>query len=328
VKSLVFKITFAILLFSALLYFVDVSELINAFRELKLRDILSLIVLSVVLIWLSALKWQLFIKAGGNQASVVHLMKLYTIGYFFNSFVPSVIGGDVARSYHLGRKLENQKDAFIATFLERFTGLLAMALLGALFAISGSEVTKGVQLAIYLIALVCIVLAAMCFSKVIGEFLFGLAIKIVSVSLPRKYAKKIGTILEKINIAMSSARGNKKLFFQAMLLSIIFHVAAVLNTYVAAIAIGWQNPSFSGLFVVVPLVLLVSMVPITPNGLGIQEGAFLFFLKRIGATATEGLAVGIILRAKVFILALVGGLLLLSLKKEKQLPCVSVQPSI
>ena len=34
----------------------------------------------------------------------------------------------------------------------------------------------------------------------------------------------------------------------------------------------------------VPLVLMVGVVPITPSSLGVQEGAFVFLLARIGAS--------------------------------------------
>ena len=72
-----------------------------------------------------------------------------------------------------------------------------------------------------------------------------------------------------------------------------------------------------GLFIVVPLVLLVSMVPLTPAGIGIQEGAFLFFLQRIGATEAQGLGVGVVLRAKVMVIAMLGGLLWLYVRKSE-----------
>jgi len=83
-------------------------------------------------------------------------------------------------------------------------------------------------------------------------------------------------------------------------------------------AIGWENPDITGLFVVVPLVLLVGMAPITPNGLGIQEGAFLFFLERIGGSPAESFGVGLVLRAKVMVIALFGGLLLFAVRKGKK----------
>ena len=83
----------------------------------------------------------------------------------------------------------------------------------------------------------------------------------------------------------------------------------VYNTLLSATAVGWDSASVSGLFVVVPLVLLVSILPLTPNGVGLQEGAFLFFLERVGASRPEALAVGVVLRAKVTILGGIGGVL-------------------
>jgi uncharacterized membrane protein YbhN (UPF0104 family) len=103
-----------------------------------------------------------------------------------------------------------------------------------------------------------------------------------------------------------------------MALSFLFHLLTVVNTYAAGWAIGWESPNFGGLFVVVPLILLVSMIPITPSGLGLTEGAFVFFLQRVGATEVEGLGVALVLRAKVVIIAAVGGLLWLGVKNLKR----------
>jgi uncharacterized protein (TIRG00374 family) len=117
---------------------------------------------------------------------------------------------------------------------------------------------------------------------------------------------------------MEYARGNPILFFKALAYSFLFHVLTVVNTYVACRAIGWEDPQFFGLFVVVPLILLVGMLPLTPNGVGLQEGAFVFFLQRVGSSASQGLAVGLVLRAKVILLALVGGIIFLRMKSKRK----------
>lgn len=131
---------------AALIYFVGAAEIFQIFFNLQLKYILTLIAISFVLIWLSSVKWQLFIRAWGHEASVTDLMKLYTITYFYNMFAPSSLMGDAARIYHLGKKIENQKDAFITTFLERLTGLLAMVLLGCIFVLIGTTATKDKKL--------------------------------------------------------------------------------------------------------------------------------------------------------------------------------------
>ena len=315
------------LLLAGLVYFAGADELVASLAALNIRYVVALILLSVVLIWASSMKWQIFVRAMGHDASILTLMKLYTLGYFFNVFTPASIGGDVIRSYHLGAKLESQRDAAVATFLERFTGLLAMALLGVLFVTLGSDVTAGLEVAIFLVGAATTAVAVVCFSTPINRMTFALLRKLLLRVLgSEQRAFRFLRVLEKLAIGMAAARADKLLLAKGLLWSVVFHALTVLNTYVAALAVGWESPSVTGLFVVVPLVLLVSMVPITPNGVGIQEGAFVFLLERIGGTRAQGLGVGIVLRAKVMLIALLGWLIWISMGKGKAPVAVAEQP--
>ena len=296
----------AIGLLVLLIYSAGVGELVTVLRSIDMLSLFYLLLLSVVMIWASSAKWQMFVRAMGYEVSVVELMRLYTISYFFNTFTPASVGGDVMRSVHLGGKLSSQRDAFIATFLERFTGLLAMAILGTIFVIIGSGVTAGLELAILLVAAGTGVIALPCFSRTLARPFFACAGWFLERLSPAKHRPRAMRYLLKIEEGMSAAHDDRLLLLKGLLWSLSFHALTVLNTYLAARAVGWEHPSFAGLFVVVPLVLLVSMVPLTPNGIGIQEGAFVFLLERIGATRAEGLGTALILRAKVILLALVG----------------------
>ena len=228
-----------------------------------------------------------------------------------------MVAGDVARSVHLGQYLSNQRDAFISTFLERFTGLLAMSMLGVGFLLLGVDATTGLTVAIISLGVVSFALGCLCFSKATAAFGFPIIEKIVSRVAPAKLQPRMLKIIEQVNQGMEHARSNPMLLIKALLLSLLFHALTIFNTYIAARSIGWQNPDIGGLFIVVPLVLIVGMAPITPNGVGIQEGAFLFFLQRIGGTRAQGLGVGLVLRAKAILLAIVGGLLWISMRDHK-----------
>ena len=85
---------------------------------------------------------------------------------------------------------------------------------------------------------------------------------------------------------------------------------------VAAQAVGWENPPVWDLFVVLPLILLLAALPVAPSGLGLQEGAFYFFLHAVGANSGQALGVGIVLRAKSYAIAILGGLVWLRLRKS------------
>lgn len=311
------RFLFAAVLLALLIYLVDPADLLLALAEIELIYIGYLLLLAVALVWLSCLKWKLFIKAGGHEVGILHLMKLYTAGYFFNIFTPSYVGGDVARSYQLGKFLNSQKDAFVSTFLERFTGLLAMVMLGVGSVLLGSEVAAGVETAILLVGAVVLVAALICFSESFGNFCVAIGLRLMKRMRLSGPAEKAESLWRKVSAAMNHARRDWQLLIKALFLSFAFHAAGVFNTWVACRAVGWDSPDFGALFVVVPLVLLVGMVPITPSGLGLQEGAFLFFLKRIGATDGQALGVGLVLRAKVMAVALFGGLLFLTLREKR-----------
>lgn len=313
-----FRFLLVLVIFGALFWAVGLENVIETLKNIDIFYIGILILLSVVMIWASCLKWQLFIRAGGDDAGIFRLMRLYTIGYFFNIFIPAYIGGDVARSYQLGKYIKNQKNAFAYTFLERFTGLLAMALLGVTFATVGTNVTQGLELAIYSVGACAIYLGLICFIASFSQYNARILFSLLKTFGLKKISSKIESFYEKAEKAMEFGRSNLPLFLKAMGLSIFFHFLTIVNTYVAALAVGWLDPNFGALFVVVPLVLLVSLAPITPSGLGVQEGAFTVLLQRIGGTEAQGLGVGLVLRAKVMVVAMVGGLLLLWARKQER----------
>ncbi len=306
----------AFLLLAGMVYLVGAGELISVLARIDIRYVFALVGMSFVLIFLSCVKWQLFIRAWGHDTPVLELMRLYTITYFYNVFAPSFLMGDVARSYHLGKRLESQKDAFVVTFLERVTGLLAMVLLGTLFVGFGAKATAGVEAAILVVAFFALLGAFVCFSESAFNFATGVVLKLLEMLRLRKLQSKLEKLFGEISKAVDIGRRNQALFFKAMFWSVLFHFGTVVNTYVAARAIGWSDPDFAGLCIVVPLVLLVAIAPITPSGIGIQEGAFMFFLERIGATRPEALGVGLVLRAKNLITAFFGWLLWLTLKNN------------
>jgi len=121
-----------------------------------------------------------------------------------------------------------------------------------------------------------------------------------------KYLSGTAKHLYKIQESLHLAKENKELLVKSLLLSYIYHTFTVVNVIAAAAAVGWMTPPVVDLFVALPLVLLISALPVAPNSLGIQEGAYFYFLTGLGATPSVALAIGLILRAKQYVLALLG----------------------
>ena len=70
---------------------------------------------------------------------------------------------------------------------------------------------------------------------------------------------------------------------------------------------------------VIPLVYLIEALPISINGLGVREGAFVFFLNQAGFSSEQGLALGLLVISVryVFAVSLGGSLFFLEMVKTK-----------
>lgn len=312
------RIVLAAGLLLLLFWVVDLRSLLEALSNIRLVYIAYLFGLSGVLIWISCLKWQLFVRASGHEAGIWRLMAYYTTAYFFNMFFPSSVGGDVARSVQLGHDLKSHKTAFAATFVERYTGFLAMSLMGAAFVAGGAQAAAGVELAILSVAVLALLGGLVCFSDSLCGWSFASAVRLSRLAGMPGLSAKLERFLGKVLESTAFARNNSMLFAKAMVLSLVFHLLAVVNTYICALSVGWLDAPFGSLCIVVPLVLLVAVAPLTPNSIGIQEGAFLFLLMRVGATEPQGLGVALILRAKTVVTAACGGLVWLWLSSRRR----------
>lgn len=311
-----FRLLISLMFLVGLLWFVGVQEVWQVLSQISVAYIGLLVLISVVLISLSCLKWQLFIKAVGHEVPLSKLVRYYLTSYFFNMFMPSNVGGDLARTFQLGQQIQSYKKAFAATFVERLTGFLSMTLVGAAFVVWGAPVTHGLELAILSVAFVAVLGSLVIFSPGLFRWSIALARSMLGILPTNRFVRKFDSFISQVPDAVAFAQRDPILLGKAMIYSLLFHLGAGINTYACARAIGWHDVSFTGVCIIVPLVLLVSIAPVTPGAVGLQEGAFLFFLSRIGGTHAQGLGTGLVLRAKSIITALIGGIIWFSTRPK------------
>jgi uncharacterized protein (TIRG00374 family) len=296
VSSRIVRYLVALVIVGTVVYWVSTGELLSALRKVSFLDFVILISLSILLISVSVVKWRLFLHRLGINRSFWRLFGLYLVGYFVNTFTPSFIGGDVVRSLALGSNV-NRTHAVAATALERYTGIVAMLFMALCAALVSPVITKEIFCVVLLAVVGCVVGTWL----IISGHINSLASR---AGLPGKIVATLDTARQAL-ILGSSDRG---LVARALILSVVFHLLTIVNTAAVGAAVGWEGIPWGGLLVVVPLILLIGAVPISPQGLGIQEGAFVFFLHVVGATTGQALAIALILRAKSYLLAICGAL--------------------
>ena len=295
-------VTFVLILL--LFYMVDWRESLRIIKGISIPMVFALLGIGFFMIAISCLKWQIFLRARNIHVPLYHLILLYLAGYFFNNFLPSNVGGDLARGMILGKQIKNASDSFSSVFLERFTGLLGLLILACIVFAFNMELIHEPSVGIFLlIFLISFVLIAFLLLSERSRKIFTFILDIFPFRLVKhKLAKMLDIIYY--------FRHRPKVLTQAMLISFIFHFLTVINTLVVCLALKIPVRILD-LATIVPIILIITVLPISLNGIGIWEGAFVYFFSIIGVDSSAALSIALVLRAKNLILSLTGGLSLL-----------------
>ena len=95
---------------------------------------------------------------------------------------------------------------------------------------------------------------------------------------------------------------------KALLVSFFIQILSILVIYVISLSVH-VNVSIIPLFLFVPLINILIMLPVSIGGIGLQEGAFIYFFSRVGITAQEALTVALLFRGITILVSLPGGIL-------------------
>jgi uncharacterized protein (TIRG00374 family) len=298
--DLFFRILFSTVLISYILYKVGPANLINTLRHINFFYMWMSILLLPVLIFLSAWKWQVILKAQQITVSVWRLFWLYTVGYFFNNILPVNVGGDVIRAYALRNQTGKGAEAFSSVFLERFTGLtalLCMAIVSFFFVFGTLKDIRLIIIFVFSILGYLLLFVLVFNARVLDWF-------------SRRFTYKIFTNifrhLRNFQEATLAIQGQKKVLVFAMANSFVFNFVAILNVYVSSRTFS-DTMTLLQAFYITPIVSVIVMMPVSIGGLGLSESAFVILFQRFGLAGTLGLSTALFLRAKALVSGLAGG---------------------
>jgi uncharacterized membrane protein YbhN (UPF0104 family) len=250
------------------------------------------IVLYVAAQLMSSVRWQILARPLGIVESFRTFVALYFLGMFFNLFLPSSMGGDTVRVWTLGRARGGRPARFAAAALsvlaERFWGLMALLVVACV----GAGFVVG-QVPLWMI---------------VATWSIGLALMSGILLLPL-----IGTRLEKareLQAALSLGTGGSERLRVAIVCSLFVQATSAVQIYMLALALGIHAP-FLVFAMVVPMITLLTMIPITVNGIGVREGSLVLLLAPVGVAQPQAVALGLLWFLMILATSLAGGVVYL-----------------
>lgn len=260
-----------------------------------------LVPLLLIPLALTALRWQMLLRAHGFRESFGRVFAVTYIGHFFSQFLPGTVGGDVARMA-LAVQGRDRKAAVAATvFLDRIIGLVAMVLMAAFAVIPFFRDTR-LETPVYgVLALLGAMFVgyAVYFSRTLRASPIG---RWIRERLP------FGKTVREVDGVLKTLRHAPKTFLQGVLISVLLQLGSILIVYGMGRSLGLAV-DVSAFLLFEPIIFIVTAVLPSMGGWGVQEVAYQKFFGMVGVSANAAVALSLLYKFSSVLISLPGGLL-------------------
>jgi uncharacterized protein (TIRG00374 family) len=262
-------------------------------------------------------KWGLVLGAMGLRVPFLRLAEQYLLGIFFNNFLPTMIGGDAARVYYLGRQ---EGYAIVATsiFVDRGLGFLSTAAGGTALVWWLDITTPAFIVARQVLTVLCVVLVA----ALSAALIFRLA---PIVTLLRR-APSLTRVAETVDIVRK--RGRELRRRPGVILAVLgagflcfVPFCWVYRTYFHLV--GGIVVPYSAILLVLLAISILSNIPISVNGIGLREQLHYLLFGSLGVSKELSVSISVIIFSQLLVLSIFGGLIWLRLRTRASLTPVA-----
>lgn len=245
---------------------------------------------------ISPWKWQWALRLHGLNFKLPYLIRANGIGFFFNNFLPSAIGGDAYRVMSTWPKEGYRSRAISAVVIERIVGLIALLAIGNAGALSMLD-TSGAAAAFIVASMLC---------AVIGIVII-VAIRMGTLDWLAKRLRN-SSVLDAVAHNVDFLRRGGRRWLPLIAISVLFQLIAVANIYLLFRSLG-APVGFAACTVITAAAGVATSLPISINGLGVVEGSFAGTAVALGVSYEIAFTVAVLIRLMVLPATLVFGLM-------------------
>jgi hypothetical protein len=261
---------------AVLLWRYDARPIFRILSREKSAYFAAVVVLYVAGQAMCAYRWQLLaaiLKVRGRYSEFL----AYTfVGMFTNLFVPGLLAGDAARSVYLGRRYGRMGEAIASVVADRGVGLIGLFWLAAFAAIFLNFAPLPSSIITPTVAVGAITLAGFLAAPLVARMIH---------LMPRPLRRAGGLVAPYLH--------HPAALLPAIALSIVLQITLAAGVYLLAVGLGMTVP-LSLFILCVPIANVFASLPVTMNGLGIRESAYLVLFGAAGMRKEDAIALGLL----------------------------------
>ena len=231
------------------------------------------------------IKKLLFTK--GNKAGTWEILRLLIISIFFGTALPGGAGPDIIFAYNLSRSTPKKEDALSALIFTRMV-LLFTALLVA-FTVSLFPGISQIRIGTLNIRIFVFILtgAFLAFYFVLSSE------KILNLSERLFVKHRWANLIYQTHFAISKYGRNRNTLLMIIPIAMLASACKGIADYMVALSLG-INISLLYFFIFIPIISILTMIPVTIAGIGIRENAYVRLFSKAGLKIAESFSISIL----------------------------------
>jgi glycosyltransferase 2 family protein len=231
---------------------------------------------------------------------------VFMVGAFFNTMLPSNVGGDAVRLLYLKRmRAQNWGGPFAMLMLHRAAAMGVLLLAAGVYALlnahrlagvlAGVKVDPRIAAQLQPATVILVVAAVLALGAIAWRLAGGLRAKLAVRA--RRFATECWEAVRAVGWGAASV---------LLALTALFHFVRMLAFYLLIRSTG-QTIALLDLLPVLAATALAGVVPLTVGGLGLMEGAISVTLSLFGVAETAAIGAALANRAVLLVSAAIGG---------------------
>jgi len=299
------RAAFGALMIVLLLRMIDFQRLFATLTSVDPRPIVLALLVMMLNFLTKTYRWSFVLRSRRPDVSFRQLARLNFVSLFLGNFLPTSISYDALRVYYVSKRAVDPRVAISSIFADRVIGHFSIAI-SALVAFTALTL-RGVfsirpMLSFGITAFLALSLGlplALCNRKVVGA-LRAVLDRFTGRQLFESVQDLAGHLLSYWQQAPVMGKALGIAFFNLLL--------AVFEYYLIAVGLLAQIP-VGYFFLFIPLVIFLSMLPVSVGGVGLVEGGLVFAFSQVGMAAETCLSIAVLHRALQVVCVLPGGAL-------------------
>ena len=246
------------------------------------------------------LRWHLLLRGAEVATTTLSSLRAFAIGVFSNNFLPTSFGGDAARAWIVGRSGPTLVRALTSVAVDRVTALVCLVVLAWAAVAADPDAVPGSLTA----ALAGITASGALVCGAIALALRG------GGGLARRLPERVRGWARETRDTLRLYAGDRALLASAFGLGLVFQGLVVGGTWAITEALE-LDLAFAVVAAAVPLVLVITLIPISLAGFGVREGGFVLVLGEVDVSATDATLVSLLSVAALALSSLPGAIAML-----------------